>query len=295
MSCEACMGNVAPGKSCYACGLKGPAGQGRTRWLHELEVGTTIYERGVAVEFLGPEPRSPKHWRVRVIHTGKTGSVPARLLALEPQEPFDPQGDGDADDWIRDWGIGDEPEEEVFIDRPTYVSTEKLRVFSAPGELAHLVHVTLTAAGAQVLAGDVIVHFNQGVMGARCLVSRHAMQKTVAAFTLEQNKVTFYGLEESALRARILEELLTPLDGVAATLEGLSDARLLSDDAREARAFEAAGDLLLEFQDMGGMPEEHEGDTWGLMRERLAEVLLHAMKEGTSLTHNINSAQGVAQ
>ena len=27
--CEACNGNVAPGKYCYACGLSGPAGQGR--------------------------------------------------------------------------------------------------------------------------------------------------------------------------------------------------------------------------------------------------------------------------
>ena len=27
-SCEACAGNVADGKSCYACGVKGPVGQG---------------------------------------------------------------------------------------------------------------------------------------------------------------------------------------------------------------------------------------------------------------------------
>lgn len=26
--CEACLGTVAPGESCYACGLEGPAGEG---------------------------------------------------------------------------------------------------------------------------------------------------------------------------------------------------------------------------------------------------------------------------
>lgn len=26
-NCEACGGNVLPGKTCYACGLKGPAGE----------------------------------------------------------------------------------------------------------------------------------------------------------------------------------------------------------------------------------------------------------------------------
>lgn len=29
MSCPACMGNVAAGKSCYACGRPGPAGEGK--------------------------------------------------------------------------------------------------------------------------------------------------------------------------------------------------------------------------------------------------------------------------
>jgi hypothetical protein len=27
--CEACRGNVAPKRICYACGLKGPAGEGK--------------------------------------------------------------------------------------------------------------------------------------------------------------------------------------------------------------------------------------------------------------------------
>lgn len=27
-ACEACRGNVLPGKTCYACGLQGPAGAG---------------------------------------------------------------------------------------------------------------------------------------------------------------------------------------------------------------------------------------------------------------------------
>jgi hypothetical protein len=27
--CEACRGNVAPNRICYACGLKGPAGEGK--------------------------------------------------------------------------------------------------------------------------------------------------------------------------------------------------------------------------------------------------------------------------
>lgn len=28
-SCSACRGNVAPDRFCYACGLKGPAGEGK--------------------------------------------------------------------------------------------------------------------------------------------------------------------------------------------------------------------------------------------------------------------------
>jgi hypothetical protein len=28
-NCEACRGNVLPGKHCYACGLEGPAGEGQ--------------------------------------------------------------------------------------------------------------------------------------------------------------------------------------------------------------------------------------------------------------------------
>jgi hypothetical protein len=28
-NCEACRGNVAPNRICYACGLKGPAGEGK--------------------------------------------------------------------------------------------------------------------------------------------------------------------------------------------------------------------------------------------------------------------------
>ena len=35
--CKACMGNVMSGKSCYACGLKGPAGQGWALKVVELE------------------------------------------------------------------------------------------------------------------------------------------------------------------------------------------------------------------------------------------------------------------
>lgn len=27
--CKACRGNVAPGRYCYACGLRGPAGEGK--------------------------------------------------------------------------------------------------------------------------------------------------------------------------------------------------------------------------------------------------------------------------
>ena len=36
--CEACRGNVAPGKTCYACGLQGPAGQGTSVVAVEVAV-----------------------------------------------------------------------------------------------------------------------------------------------------------------------------------------------------------------------------------------------------------------
>ena len=45
----------------------------------------------------------------------------------------------------------------------------------------------------------------------------------------------------------------------------------------EERAWRLAGDLLLEFEDMGLLVEPEDADAWGLARERLASVLLGCM------------------